>query len=293
MESKFAYRGRRLDEAEIGFIRELIAAHPGMSRRELSKRLCEAWEWRQPNGTLRDMVCRGLMLALHRAGHIDLPPKKFSPPNPLAQRAKPAPITVDRSVLEGPLSSLRPLEIRPVRRTENEALFNGLIEQYHYLGYTQPVGEHLKYLVYRRDRVVACLGWSSAPRHIGARDRYIGWRADHRRRNLHLLAYNSRYLILPWIRVKHLASHLLGQMAHQISSDWQELYGHPIWYLESFVDRERFAGSSYRAANWVYLGQTTGRGKADQTHRANRSLKDVLGYALCRNFRRRLCEAQR
>jgi hypothetical protein len=293
MESAFSYRGRQLDREQIGFIQELIAQHPGASRRRLSKRLCEAWNWRQANGGLCDMVCRSMMLELHRAGHIRLPAKKFSPPNPLAKRRKPpTDMLVDERAVDGPLRDLQPLEIRQVRRTASEALFNGLIEQHHYLGYSQPVGEHLKYMVFSQGGVVACLSWSSAPRHIGMRDRFIGWDAATRRRGLHLIAYNSRYLIAPWVRVKHLASHILGLMARRISADWEQIYAHPIWYLETFVDRSRYRGICYQAANWRYLGQTTGRGKDDNTGRANRSLKDVLGYPLSKDFRRRLCEVR-
>jgi hypothetical protein len=184
---------------------------------------------------------------------------------------------------------LRPLEIRQVRRTNDEGLFNELIERDHYLGYSQPVGEHLKYMTYAGDRPIACLAWSSPPWHMGPRDHFIGWSPKVRRQNLHLIAYNTRFLILPWVRVKHLASHILGQMARRISADWETLYGHPIYYLETFVDREHFAGTSYRAANWVYLGKTTGRGIKDKEHKVRLSRKDVLGYPLRHDFRDRLC----
>ena len=169
---------------------------------------------------------------------------------------------------------------------------NSLIDQYHYLGYVHPVGEHLKYLVLFQEHPVACLVFSSAPRHIGCRDRFIGWSPQVRRQNLHLLAYQSRFLILPWVRVPHLASHLLGRLAKVLAADWQRLYQHPVYFLETFVDLERFRGTCYKAANWLYLGRTTGRGKDDQTGRPNRSLKAVFGYPLCRDFRRRLCEAK-
>jgi hypothetical protein len=132
---------------------------------------------------------------------------------------------------------------------------------------------------------IACVAWSSAPRHLGARDRYIGWSAEARRRNLRFLAYNSRFLVLPWVSVKHLASHILGQMARRIAGDWQQVYGHPVYFLETFVDPERHRGTCYRAANWVVLGRTTGRGKNDQTNRPNRSIKEVLGYPLTPQFR--------
>lgn len=291
MNEPLCYRGRTISDEDIASIRRIIAQNPGASRRKLSTLVCRAWEWRQANGAWRDMVCRGLMLALHRAGHIELPAKRFSPPNPLAQRPRPAcePVA-EKDPLDGPLAALMPLSIRQVRRTEQEGLFNGLLDQHHYLGYSQPVGEHLKYLAYTGDRPVACLAWSSAPWHMGPRDRFIGWTPAVRRRNLHLLAYNTRFLILPWVRVPHLASHILGQMARRLSADWEALYGHPIYYLETFVDRERFAGTCYRAANWQALGQTTGRGIKDKAHKVTLSIKDVLGYPLRRDFRRCLCE---
>lgn len=285
MDELLTYRGKTVTRKDVSFIRTLIEENPRDSRWSLSRKLCLKWDWRQPNGALRDMVCRGLMLELHRAGHIQLPAKKQNPSNPLAHRRKPPKATIDQSPLEGPLSRIRPLRIRQVRRTASEKLFNSLIEQYHYLGYCQPVGAHLKYLVFTLGRVVACIALSSAPRHIGCRDRFIGWSAKERRQNLHLMAYNSRFLILPWVRVLHLASHILGQIAKQISEDWKQMYNHPIHFLETFVDTERFRGTCYKAANWIYLGKTTGRGKDDQTHKPNRSIKAVWGYPLSKNFR--------
>ncbi len=290
MEEPITYRGRRVTAEDLGFLRELIRTHPQASRRKLSALVCEAWDWRQANGALRDMVCRGMMLMLHRAGHIELPAKKQSPANPLVTRRKPATdILVDESPVCGPLRKLHPLEIRQVRRSALESLFNSLIERDHYLGYIQPVGEHLKHMVFAGERPVACLGWSSPPWHIGPRDRFIGWSPAARRDHLHLLAYNIRFLILPWVRVPHLASHILGQMSRRISADWDTVYGHPIHYLETFVDRDRFSGTCYRAANWRHLGETTGRGIRNKTHKVMVSIKDVLGYPLSKDFRHRLC----
>ncbi len=205
---------------------------------------------------------------------------------------------IDTTPLAMPLSVLGGIEIQPVRRTPDEPLFNGLMEQHHYLGYEQPVGEHLKYLVWARGaggplgavRPVAALAWSSSPRHLGARDRYIGWSQQARKQNLHLIAYNTRFLILPWVKVPHLASHILGRMAARISADWEAQYAHPIYLLETFVDPERFRGTCYLAK---VLGETTGRGKADLTHRPNRSIKQVLGLPLHRRFRERLSEPTR
>lgn len=283
------YRGRDITPADVEFIRRLIVGHPNLSRRALSMKLCEAWKWFQPNGTPRDMVARGLLLHLHRAGLIELPVQKKLPPNNVVRHHRPEPsLLLAWPDIEGPLARIRPVEIRQVRRTGEEGLFNSFIQTYHYLGYTRPVGEHLKYLVWAQGVPVACLAWSSAPRHIGPRDRFIGWSAETRRSHVHLVAYNTRFLILPWARMPHLASHVLAQVARRISTDWSQLYGHPIWLLETFVDPERFRGTCYRAANWVRVGITTGRGKDDQTHKPNRSLKDVLVYPLAPDFRHRL-----
>jgi hypothetical protein len=289
MDGLFRYRGRVLTEADLAAIRALIAAQPTASRRALSERLCAAWNWRQPNGALCAMVCRGLMLALHRAGHITLPPVRWVNPNPLARRGperrRPVFVRVDPTPLGVDLAALRPLAIRQVRGTAEEGLVNGLLAQYHPLGYAHPVGEQLKYLVTTQGRPIACLAWASAPRHLGPRDRFIGWSPAARRQHIRFLAYNTRFLILPWVRVPHLASHLLGQMARRVPADWQQVYGHPVYFLETFVDPTRSRGTCYRAANWRVLGQTTGRGKDDHTNRPNRSRKTLLGYPLTPRFR--------
>ena len=271
---------------EINFIRDLIAQNPGVSRWTLSRKLCMAWDWVQPNGTLRDMICRSFMLRLHEAGYIKLPAKKRNPVNPLANRKRPGKVVVDQRPINRSLSEILPLEIKQVWRTPLEKTANSLIEQYHYLGYCHPVGEHLKYVVFSKDQPLACLSWSSAARHIGCRDRFIGWAPEIRKKNLHLIAYNSRYLILPWVHVRFFASHLLGKIAKMLSVDWQKVYNHPLYYLETFIDGARgFRGSCYRGANWIEVGYTTGRGKNDQTNKVNRSLKTVLGYPLSRGFR--------
>jgi len=292
MDEVFTYRGRRLGTADIDGLGRLISAYPQASRRKLSARVCEAWDWRQANGALCDMVCRSLMLALHRAGHIELPQKRCSPKNSLGMiRRRPSTdFELDQSPLECHLQALGTLRIRQVRRTAEEALFNGLIERFHYLGYTHPVGEQLKQIVYAGDRPVACLGWSSIPWHIGPRDKFIGWAPSVRRKNLHLAAYNTRFLVLPWVKVRHLASHVLGLSMRTISGHWQDAYSHPLYYLESFVDRERFAGTCYKAANWQRLGKTTGRGIKEKKRIVTLSLKDVLGYPLTKDFRERLCQ---
>jgi hypothetical protein len=285
MDLQVKYQGKIATSDDVEFIKRLIAENPCDSRRALSKKLCEAWNWLQPNGALRDMVCRGFLLQLHRAGHIKLPPRKIKPNNPLANRSRPQKIDVDQTPICTTLSKLQPLQIQQVRRRSSEKLFNSLIAHYHYLDYCHPVGEHLKYVVFVQDRPVACLAWSSAPRHIGCRDKFIGWSADIRKKNLHLIAYNSRFLILPWVQVPYLASHSLGRMAKVLPLDWERVYNHRVYFLETFVDTQRFKGTCYKAANWIYLGNTTGRGKNDQTHKPNRSIKGVWGYPLSMDFR--------
>jgi len=286
MDERIKYRGKTYTTKEINEIREVIAAHREKSRWFISRELCRRWNWIQPNGILKDMICRGLLLRLNAQGLIELPPRRRIPPYLLSERRKPAVVEVDQTPLVSKLSDLKPIELLQVRRTAFEKLYKSLIEQYHYLGYSRPVGEHLEYLAMTQGRVVACLGWGSAPRHLGCRDRYLGWTKELRLKNLCRVVINTRFLILPWVKVPHLASHLLGLMARRISRDWQEVYNHEVVWLETFVDPERgFLGTCYRAANWIYLGQTTGRGKDDQTHRVNRSLKWVFGYPLRRDFR--------
>jgi hypothetical protein len=288
---EWRYRGRTVTVEEIDFIRSLIADHPTASRRRLSEKLCEAWQWKQANGAPRDMVCRGLLLMLHRAGQIELPVIRFRPPNPLARRERPQAMLIDTTPLNGALSDIRPVSLQQVRKTNDEPLFNSLMEQHHYLGYEQPVGEHLKYLVWAQGRPIACMAWSSAPRHLGSRDRHIGWSAEARRRNIRFVANNTRFLILPWVRVPHLASHILGRIASSLSNDWEQLYGHPVYFAETFIDPGRFRGTCYRAANWKLLGLTTGRGKDSTSKRPNRSIKEVLGYPLTPRFRELLSQS--
>src|SRR3984957_10621744 len=226
------YRSRDITSEEILLIRQLISDRPELSRWKLSRRLCEAWQWRQANGALRDMVCRGLLLLLHRAGEIELPPVKRQVRNRLAERERPEPVIPDNRPVRGPLASITPLEFIQVRRTPEEALFNSLMEQYHYLGYEQPIGEHLKYLVKADGQVIACLAWQSAPRHLKLRDRFLQWSEEGREGNVHLLS-------LPLVEVVDLASHVRGRRAKRVPQDWQRLYGHPVYWLETFVDTSR------------------------------------------------------
>ena len=230
------YRGREVHPADIECIRCLIADHPQACRQELSRLLCRAWNWAQPNGQLKDMICRGLLLRLHERELVTLPPPRSRHRPEARHQRRPAPAPVDESPFDCQLREIQPITLRQVRRTPQEQIFNGLMESYHYLGYRQPVGEHLKYLAIAHGRPIAALAFSSSTFKLAPRDAFIGWTGQAQGKNLHLLAYNTRFLILPWVRVPHLASHLLGAVTRRLSADWAALYQHPVHWVETMVD---------------------------------------------------------
>jgi hypothetical protein len=285
----FTYRNRAITSEDVQFLTRIIADYPEESRRALSLRVCREWNWVQLNGVLKDGVCRSLLLKLHREGHIELPPPRTSFAGRSKFQQKVERIDIDQTPIQSTVKNLQPIKIRQVRRTNLDKLFNSLIEQYHYLGYSQPVGEHLKYIFFKDDRPIACFAFSSAPYSIRHRDRFIGWTPEMLERHRHLLAYNSRFLILPWVVVPHLASHLLAKCTRTISEDWQTLYHHPVYWLETFVDTDLFKGTCYRAANWIFLGNTAGRGKYNKTQKQLTSIKAMYGIPLVQDFRERLC----
>lgn len=289
METIYRYRGRDIKDQELKEIREILDNHKTSSRWFLSKEICRRLDWRQMNGRLQDMTCRCLLLRLEESGLVELPPPKNRPPYWSLKNRRPALVAIDQTPIEVDLSVLKPIEIICIQDRMQQKVYRSLMEQHHYLRYTRAVGEHIEYLFFKDGKPIGGMGWSSAPRHIGSRDRYLGWNQAQRIRNLHKVIVNTRFLILPWIRVKNLASYLLGAIARRISADWEKRYQHPIYWLETFVDPSQgFAGTCYKAANWIYLGQTTGRGKNDQTNKPNRSLKLVFGYPLYHNVREAL-----
>jgi len=290
MEIITTYRGRSVNESDIALIRNIIAEHPNCGRRFISQELCRVWNWRQTNGALKDMVCRSLLLLLESKDLIKLPPRKSTPPNPLANRKKPVRIPVDQTPIECSLNELCPINFEQVRRTPHEKLFNSLISEYHYLGYTHPVGEHLKYMAFSNSRPIACFAYGSAPWYIGVRDRFIGWSAETRKRNLHLIINNTRFLLLPWVKVSLLGSHLLALSRRRVSMDWPRIYNHPVYLLETFVDTNRFLGTCYKADNWIYVGKTTGRGKLSKSNKPTLPKKAVYLYPLSKDFRNKLNE---
>jgi len=291
MEKIMVIQGRKIIPADIHLINQLLINHPSWNRTRLSRELCKKWEWLGPNGQqLKDMACRTLLLKLERAGYIKLPPRQLQPVNKFRKR----PATLVPHAIEKiccTLKTLVPLKIVQVTpKSDDHPLFNCFLFHYHYLRYRTTVGENMKYLV--RDcnnRPLACLLFGSAAWKTAPRDRFIGWDQKRREANLSYLTNNMRFLILPWVKVQHLASHILSRVSRRICSDWIKKYNHPVHLLETFVDRTRFQGTCYKAANWILTGQTQGRTRNDRDCTIKVSPKDIYVYPLIKNFRKRLC----
>jgi Druantia protein DruA len=280
-------RGRTIDDNQLEKIRSIVAENRDRGRSAISRILCEHWNWRQENGLLKERACRVLLLNLEKKGELELPPRmkeNFRFP----RRAPDDVVSYDSSAITGSVSNFGSLTIRMVRRSPEEALWDHLVDKFHYLAGPWIVGSYLKYIAYLEGRPVACLGWGSAAWKVACRDRMIGWDSDARQTNLHKVVNNVRFLILPWIRIEHLASKVLSANIRVLRRDWQDFYNSPVVLLETFVDTQRFAGTCYRAANWQCIGNTEGRGKYDRLHQAKSTIKSVLVYPLTRNFREAL-----
>lgn len=281
-------QGRTVTAEDLRLIRRLLGAHPAWHRTRLSRTLCELWDWRAPSGRPKDMACRSLLLKLEARGLLRLPPRQRPPVNAFRNRAIPA-IPHETTPVGGPLPALAPLRVEPVGDPDAAALFRWLLARYHPRGYPGTVGESLQYLAWARDgRPLACLLFGAAAWRLAPRDAYLGWDARARRARLAWVTNNLRFLVLPWVTVPHLASHVLGRVARRIGADWARRYGHPLVVLETFVEVPRFRGSCYRAANWVYVGQTQGRSRNDRAHQLHVPPKAVYVYPLTPRFRDRL-----
>jgi hypothetical protein len=287
-QQQYIIRGRQIDHAALDTIRSTITAHWDKGRSAISIILCKQWNWRQPNGLLKDRACRVLLLKLEEKGEITLPPRLRKKPTRI-RGGKSEEYAYDTSPLCGRISEFRSLTITMVRSTPDEGLWNHLVDHYHYLGHPKIVGCYLKYIAYLDGRPVACLGWGSAAWKVAGRDDFIGWDKTSREENIHQVINNVRFLILPWIQVTHLASKLLAANIRTICRDWQDFYNQPVVLLETFVEQDRFAGTCYKAANWQYVGQTKGRGKYDRYNTCSKPVKAVFLYPLRKNFREVLC----
>jgi len=283
----YQIRSRRIDQNDLAVIRRIIAEHWHEGRTAISRILCQHWQWHQANGQLKDRACRVMLLSLESKGEITLPPRQkesFRYP----KKADRLTYSIDSTELAGAISDFGSLTIKMVRRTPDEGLWDYLVDRHHYLGAPWIVGSYLKYLAYLDGRLVACLGWGSAAWKVAERDRMIGW--DHRERevNLHKVVNNVRFLIMPWVNVRHLASKVLALNIRVLPVDWQDFYNQQVCLLETFVDTTRFKGTCYKAANWIHVGNTKGRGKYDRANKFAEPVKAVFLYPLSRTFREEL-----
>lgn len=283
-------QGRETTQADIEFVRRFITEHPSWNRTQISQELCRLWDWRSENGQLKDMACRSFLRKLVAMAEITLPPPQGGWAN---GRSRPQQLSLSWGTemlsIEAPLRALLPVRIESVRQDEDLALFKALLAHHHYLGFNRTVGENLKYLVFDcYDRPLACFLFGSAAWRCADRDRFIDWNDRQRAKQLHLITNNTRFLILPGVRVPHLASHLLGRIVKRVSSDWEAKYGHPIVLLETFVDQNRFWGTCYQASNWIRVGQTRGRSRNDRYTRLQVPVKAIYIYPLIRDFREAL-----
>lgn len=282
-------QGRTLVAEDIDFILQLIVNNPSWSRRKLSIELAKAWDWRNAKGELKDMASRTMMLKLHERGDIQLPPRRQTPSNRMARRPIQH-LLHDTTPIESSLAPLQPLKVVKVMpRSEHETLYIYLLATYHYLGYTGSVGENMKYFILdNQGSPLACVLFGSSAWSAGARDAHMGWDKDTRERNIQFTTNNTRFLIFPWVQVKCLASHILSLVSRRITDDWLNRYGHPVYCLETFVERGRFRGTCYRAANWQCVGHTQGRSRNDRDRTLSVPVKDIYLYPLRRDYRRKL-----
>lgn len=288
MQKEVMVQGRVITKKDMAQISEMITSHPEWSRCRLSRELCHLWDWKNQKGTLKDIACRSLLRKLEKKGYIVLPPPRPGPP-PRMKDQRNIGLPLPPSSQASTLSEARPLNLEIVKAGSWKAkLFAALLAQHHYLGYKGAVGEHLPYLVWdKKGDLLGALLFGAAAWRIAPRDKFIGWNEEQRRRNLSLIANNMRFLLLQ--KIPHLASYLLGKIARQISRDWEEKYGHPLVLLETFVEVGRFAGTCYRAANWILCGQTQGRSRNSRSKKPSLPPKAIYVYPLIKNFRELLC----
>jgi hypothetical protein len=284
--------GRTFSGQELGLMREIARDYAGLAVTEIARTVCELLEWKRANGRLKDQECRQLLEYLRDQGWLRLPAVRNSGPRgPRQIRLGEA--SAPQARVEGSAGEFEPLELQLVERRQESQLWTELIERHHYLRYRVPVGANLRYLVRSPrsgEQVLACLLWSSPAWKMAARDQSIGWNAEQRAHNLQLIVNNSRFLVLPWVHIQGLASKILAQSARQLPIDWEQRYGYRPLLLETLVDAQRFRGTCYRAANWIHVGQTSGRGRMDREHKTHgQAVKDIYLYPLARNARQRLC----
>jgi hypothetical protein len=283
------YCGRAFSPDDIEAIKGVMKQNPSLKRTPLSRKLCELFDWTKPNGELKDMTCRVALLRMQADGLITLPPSR-SPGRRGRPHFPPTAATDAQTPLLQPVHELGALTLRPVTGTSVSRLWNEYIARYHYLGYTPLSGSQMRYNVFAGVQLVALLSFGASAWKLAGRDRFIGWPEPQRLKNLQLVVNNARFLILPWIQSKGLASKILSIVNRQLPNDWQQRYGYRPVLLETFVESQRHRGTCYKAANWVHVGQTVGRGKKCPVHTQIVPIKDIWLYPLRKNFASVLCQ---
>lgn len=273
------FRGKEFSDSDIDFIRKTISDNPSLNRRKLSILVCQQFDWRQPNGRLKDRACRDVLLRMNRKGVIQLPPPRRRITSQF-DGVKFVDYVEPSKEITGKLSDFNTPVFKVVEHRDERKLWNYLVELYHYKGCRIVVGRHLKYLIYLNQELICCLSFADAVLKLSARDQWIGWNQQQREAGLHLVINNVRFLILPWVKIKNLASKLLSLSAKIIPLDWQRLYNFRPLLMETFVEKQRFSGASYKAANWIYLGQTRGKGRSGMNYYYHGIIKDIYVYPL-------------
>ena len=279
MEASRKVQGRTVTAKDIKTIQSIIKSNPTWHRTRISQELCQLWNWRNDTGKLKDIAARAMLRKLDKENLIDLPAPVRSANNTYRYQSKQE--EPKYQPIKERLSVIQPIRITQVKTQEQARFFRALLSHFHYLGYSGPVGENLQYLVYDcDDRILGCLLFGAPAWSVACRDSYIGWDKSNRRKGLSRIANNMRFLILPEVKVPHLASHLLGKISRRVSVDWKDKYGHPIALLETYVENNRFRGTCYKAANWVKAGETTGRTRNHRTGKPKVPIKSVWLYPL-------------
>lgn len=284
------YCGRDFSSTEINQIRKLIAENPQANRHWLSKKVCELFKWLTPGDMTKDMSCRVAMIRMHKDGLIQLPPPQSKNGNGKRCARSTSQADPPLSEFQTPAKDIKDLQLELVTNTVESLLWNEFIDRYHYLGYTPLPGAQLRYFAKSQNTVLALFGFGASAWMTAPRDKFIGWNHNQRQNNLHLVVNNARFLILPWVHSTHLASRLLGMVSRQIADDWQNRYSYRPVMLETFVEIPRFKGTAYKAANWIHVGQTQGRGKLGQPWENNLPIKNIWLYPLHKRFRQLLCK---
>ncbi len=281
---EYIFRGQKFNQQDVQIIKEIAEKYQNENKTKIIKVVCETFNWKQPNGLLKDMACREILYRMNKKGLISLPPTH---PGYYKRRKRTfwkemTELAISEEVLKE--VNFDNLRLKMVRWTEQEKLWNYLIDKYHYLGYKTPVGHFLKYLVYCENKIIGCIGFADGVLKLNIRDKWVGWSVEQKEKNLKSVINNNRFLILPFVKVKNLASKVLSIAVKEVVKDWEYIYKYRPVLIETFVDIVKYLGTCYKAANWIYLGKTIGKGRCGMKYYVHNQPKAVYAYPLCKNY---------